>query len=172
MTTRSGVVNNVPTLNLNHAVLFVTDVDRARDFYTNVLDFEVMSNEPRMRAVFLTAPGSDNHHDLGLFGGSQPKQAARSAGLYHLAWELDDVRDMIYYRDKLAAANALSGQSHHGVTISLYGFDPDGNEFEIMWTLPRQAWGEYENKGVVMPLDLEAEVARWSSDGDAGALQS
>lgn len=152
----------MPTMNLNHAVLFVTDVDRARQFYTDVLEFDVKADEPRMQAVFLTAPNSTNHHDLGLFGGSAPKQPVRSAGLYHLAWEVDDVTDMIHYRDKLMAAGALSGQSHHGVTISLYGFDPDGNEFEIMWTLPRDAWGEYEDKGVVMALDLEAEVARWS----------
>lgn len=159
------------TMNLNHAVLFVTDIDRARVFYTEVLGFEVMSNEPRMQAVFLTAPGSDNHHDLGLFGGSAPKAGARSAGLYHLAWELENVEDMILYRDRLVAADALSGQSHHGVTISLYGFDPDGNEFEIMWTLPRHAWGEYADRGVVMPLDLEAEVTRWSSEKARSAIE-
>jgi catechol-2,3-dioxygenase len=163
--TTTLVETAVTRMNLNHAVLFVTDVERALDFYTNVLDFEVLSREPLMQAVFLTAPGSDNHHDLGLFGGSAPKQPTRTAGLYHLAWEVEDVTDMLAFRDKLRDAQALSGQSHHGVTISLYGFDPDGNEFEIMWTLPRDAWGEYADKGVVMPLDLEAEVARWSEAG-------
>ncbi|HMJ79979.1 MAG TPA: VOC family protein, partial [Candidatus Dormibacteraeota bacterium] len=49
----------------------------------------------------------------------------------------------------------------HGVSKSLYGADPDGNEFEIMWRVPREAWGEYERRGAVLPLDLEAEVARW-----------
>lgn len=149
-------------MNLNHSVLFVTDVQRARDFYTGVLDFDVMTDEAAMQAVFLTAPGSDNHHDLGLFGGAAPKGRDHVAGLYHLAWEVADVEDMVYFRDKLRANNALTGQSHHGVTISLYGVDPDGNQFEIMWTLPREAWGDYAEKGVVMPLDLEAEVARWS----------
>ncbi|HEY5890741.1 MAG TPA: VOC family protein [Acidimicrobiia bacterium] len=149
-------------MSLNHSVLFVTDVDRSRDFYTGVLDFEVMADEAGMRAVFLTAPGSTNHHDLGLFGGAGPKGPEHTAGLYHLAWEVADVEDMIYFRDKLRANNALTGQSHHGVTISLYGVDPDGNQFEIMWTLPRDAWGEYADKGAVMPLDLETEVAKWS----------
>ena len=68
---------------------------------------------------------------------------------------------MAHYRDRLLEAGALTGQSHHGVTISLYGVDPDGNEFEIMWTLPREAWGEYADRGVVMPLDLDAEIERW-----------
>jgi catechol-2,3-dioxygenase len=165
MRATSSVGLGVTKMNLNHAVLFVTDVERAVDFYSGVPDFEVLSREPRMQAVFLTAPGSDNHHDLGLFGGSAPKQSNRTAGLYHLAWEVEDVTDMLVLRDKLRDARALSGQSHHGVTISLYGFDPDGNEFEIMWTLPRDAWGEYAEKGVVMPLDLEAEIARWSEAG-------
>ena len=167
MTDIGGVGSGVTKMNLNHAVLFVTDVDRAVDFYTNILEFEVLTREPRMQAAFLTAPGSDNHHDLGLFGGSAPKNPDRSAGLYHLAWEVEDVTDMLVLRDRLRDASALSGQSHHGVTISLYGFDPDGNEFEIMWTLPREAWGEYADKGVVMPLDLEAEVALWSETESA-----
>jgi len=34
--------------------------------------------------------------------------------------------------------------------------------------VPREAWGEYANSGVVMPLDLEAELARW---GVGGAVQ-
>lgn len=42
-------------MNLNHAVLFVTDANRASDFYTNVLEFEVMSDEADFNAVFLTA---------------------------------------------------------------------------------------------------------------------
>lgn len=155
------------TMNLNHAVLFVTDVDRAKSFYAEVLGFDVKSDEPQMRAVFLTAPGSVNHHDLGLFGGAAPKTPGHHAGLYHLAWEVADVTDMIDYRNKLQEVGALTGQSHHGVTISLYGVDPDGNQFEILWTLPREAWGEYADKGVVMPLDLEAEVDRWSKRKEA-----
>jgi catechol-2,3-dioxygenase len=59
-------------------------------------------------------------------------------------------------------ADALSGESSHGATLSLYGADPDGNEFEIMWMLPRSAWGEYETKAVVERLDLAAELRRWS----------
>ena len=28
----------------------------------------------------------------------------------------------------------------------------------MMWSVPREAWGEYENKGVVMPLDIDARA--------------
>jgi len=40
--------------------------------------------------------------------------------------------------------NALTGMSDHGATKSLYGKDPDGIEFEVLWRLPREEWGEWE----------------------------
>ncbi len=152
----------MPALRLNHAVLFVSDLARARHFYTEVLGFTVVSDEEGFNATFLRAPESTNHHDLGLFETPGPKSPRGSVGLYHLAWEVGQIEDLVTVRSALSAAGALSGESHHGATVSLYGADPDGNEFEIMWMLPRDSWGEYEDRGVVMPLDLEAEVARWA----------
>ena len=151
----------MPSLSLNHAVLFVSDVNRAKTFYTDLLGFTVTADEAGLNAAFLRAPGSGNHHDLGLFQTPAPKAPRGSVGLYHLAWEVEDIKDLAPIRNVLDGSGHLTGQSHHGATISLYGADPDGNEFEILWMLPREAWGEYENKGVVMPLDLDAEIERW-----------
>ena len=58
---------------------------------------------------------------------------------------------------------APTGASDHGVSKSLYGRDPDGNEFEVMWSVPREAWGEYADQATVLPLDLEAELQRWGA---------
>lgn len=153
----------MPSLNLNHAVLFVSDLQSALEFYEDVLGFTVAANEERMNAAFMRAPGSENHHDLGLFETPAPRPPRGSVGLYHLAWEVDRIQDLATVRDALAGSGSFTGQSHHGATISLYGADPSGNEFEVMWMLPREAWGEYEDKGVVMPLDLDAEIERWST---------
>jgi len=60
-----------------------------------------------------------------------------------------------------AALGALTGASDHGVSKSLYGADPDGNEFEIMWSVPASAWGEFAEHAAILPLNLEAELARW-----------
>lgn len=159
---RSSVPIYVPSLSLNHAVLFVSDLEKTRSFYVDVLGFTVAASEERFNATFLRAPGSDNHHDLGLFETPAQKPPRGSVGLYHLAWQVESIEDLAAIRDSLSEAGALTGQSHHGATISLYGADPSGNEFEVMWMLPREEWGEYEDKGVVMPLDLDAEIARWS----------
>jgi catechol-2,3-dioxygenase len=154
----------VPVRRLNHAVLFVSDLDRAVAFYEEAFGFTVVAREPRAGAAFLRAAGSDNHHDLGLFavGTGAPRPPRGSVGLYHLAWQVATVDDLAAARATLAGLGALSGESSHGATKSLYGADPDGNEFEVMWMLPREAWGEHESSAVVERLDLAAEVTRWS----------
>ena len=117
----------------------------------------------------MRSPDGDNHHDLGLFsvGPDAPRPPRGSTGLYHLAWEVPTIDDLAVAARVLSEAGALGGSSDHGVSKSLYGADPDGNEFEIMWRVPREAWGEYADKGVVLPLDLDAEVRRWGAAGAA-----
>ncbi len=41
------------------------------------------------------------------------------------------------------------------------GEDPDGHEFEIMWQVPREEWGELEYKAIVAPLNLAWELERY-----------
>jgi catechol-2,3-dioxygenase len=150
---------------LNHAVLFVRDVDRAAEFYRTVFGFEEMERPIGMRAAFMRSPIGGNHHDLGLFevGPDAPRPPRGSVGLYHLAWEVPTIEDLAAAARELSAAGAMSGASDHGVSKSLYGRDPDGNEFEVMWQVPREAWGESAEQATVMPLDLEAELARWGT---------
>ena len=164
----------VSPVRLNHAVLFVADVDRAVRFYTEVFGMDVVVHEPRMNAAFLRLPRSGNHHDLGLFGvGGDPDGGAtrrRGPGLYHLAWQLDTIDELAAAREAVIAAGAYTGESSHGATKSIYGADPDGNEFELMWMLPRAQWGEFEHTATVERLDLAGEVARWSGVPTAGEL--
>jgi catechol-2,3-dioxygenase len=150
---------------LNHAVLFVRDADAAADFYRRAFGFEELSRPQGMRAAFMRSPAGGNHHDLGLFEvGPQAARPPRgSVGLYHLAWEIDTIEGLAEMAQRLRELGALSGASDHGVSKSLYGRDPDGNEFEVMWQVPREAWGEYADQATVMPLDLDAELARWGS---------
>jgi catechol-2,3-dioxygenase len=75
------------------------------------------------------------------------------------------IEDLAEAAAQLANLDALTGQSDHGATKSLYGADPDGNEFEVMWMVPRDQWGERDRQAVVMPLDMEREVARFGAAG-------
>src|SRR5439155_24416071 len=151
----------VPVTRLNHAVLYVSDIERSADFYTRAFGFEEIGREGPM--AFFRAAGSSNHHDLALFGvGPAASQPARGAvGLYHLAWAVPAIADLAAAASTLTEHHALTGMSDHGATKSLYGQDPDGIEFEVMWLVPRDEWGEYERRALVMPLDLNRELARF-----------
>ena len=163
---------SIGPVRLNHAVLFVEDLARAERFYTEVFGMVVAAREPRANAAFLRLPRSGNHHDLGLFGvgPSAPPKRRGGIGLYHLAWQVDTIDELEQARRTLAEAGAYTGESSHGATKSVYGADPDGNEFEIMWMLPRDQWGEYENSAPIDRLDLAAELSRWSGVGTAGTI--
>ncbi len=149
---------------LNHAVLFVTDVSRSLRFYQEVFGMELIGPSFGDRAAFLRLPKSANHHDLGLFAAPPLDRPSwrRAPGLYHLAWQVDTIDELAECLQVLSSAGALVGSSDHGATKSLYGADPDGNEFEILWMLPQADWGEYGTAAVVEPLNLEAEIKRWS----------
>ena len=144
---------------LNHAVLYVADAERAAAFYRDVLGFEIVVEFPG--AAFLRAAGSPNDHDLGLFGlgAGATKPRGRSVGLYHLAWQVDTIEELAALRTVLAQVGSLVGESDHHVSKSLYAQDPDGNEFEVMWAVPR---GEWTGDVGTVRLDLDAELARWA----------
>ena len=156
---------NIPVARLNHAVLYVRDLDRSVDFYRRAFGFEEIAREGGMVA-FLRAAGSDNHHDLGLMavGADAAQPTRRAVGLYHLAWEVPMIEDLAAAAAVLTELDALTGMSDHGATKSLYGKDPDGIEFEVMWMVQRDQWGEHERRAVVRPLDLQREVDRFGGD--------
>lgn len=154
----------IPARRLNHAVLFVSDPDRSITFWITALDMSVVARESGANAAFLKLNRGENHHDLGLFGLGEraTKPNGRNVGLYHLAWQVDTIDELSGARRTLDQLGALTGQSSHGATKSVYGIDPDGNEFEIMWLLPYEAWGEYEHAAPVEVLDMAAETDRWT----------
>jgi catechol-2,3-dioxygenase len=148
---------------LNHLVLYVRDAQRAMRFYRDVLGFSIVEM-PSDQAVFMRANGSDNHHDLGLFGiglDAPPPSTGRQVGLYHAAWEVASIHDLAHARDELTRAGALVGESDHGNSLSLYSKDPDGNEFEVFWMVPRDEW---DKRGFgTRRLDLASELATRSN---------
>jgi catechol-2,3-dioxygenase len=133
--------------------LWVADVERSVRFYCDVVGLEVQRRLPH--AAFLKIPGSTDDHHLGLF--EQPDVRPPDDGaarMYHAAWEVADITDLVRARQRLIEAGALVGSSDHGVSLSLYAKDPDGLEFELFWTVP----GGTSVR--TRALDLEAELAR------------
>ena len=165
----------MPITRLNHAVLFVRDLERSVAFYAEVLGFRRLAAMDGLRgAAFLQAPGSTNDHDLGLFelgAGAGPSRAGQSTvGLYHLAWEVDTLDELEQIQSRLARHDALVGASDHGSTKSLYGRDPDGLEFEIAWIVPAELLDDeaLAARKTIRPLDLTREKQRYGAHTKGG----
>ncbi len=163
----------MPVQRLNHAVLYVRDVDRSVAFYRSVLGFRTVTEIPG-RAAFLQAEGSTNDHDLGLFalgpGAGDPTAGRTTVGLYHLAWEVDTLDELERLSDALAAHGALVGASDHGTTKSLYGRDPNGLEFEIVWIIPADLLDDdaRDARKRIGRLDIAREKARFGGQTRGG----
>ena len=161
---------------LNHAVLYVNGLAREVEFYTTTLGFEVRMEVPG-RAAFLRAPGSVNDHDLGLFdigAGSAQDHGADGrpqVGLYHLAWEVGTLDELVETRKKLLDAGALVGESDHRVSKSLYAKDPSGIEFEVLWRVPLEDWDAEQSLpgGFTVPLDWDRTLSRWDTHQKTGS---
>ena len=134
---------------------------------------ELVSREAGVNGAFLRLPRSGNHHDLGLFGiaGAVPQPAGQWASTTWPGSSTPSTNSSSSARS-CSMSGAYTGESSHGATKSVYGVDPDGNQFEIMWMLPRDEWGVYESSAVVERLDLATEFDTWSGTRTAGDLRA
>jgi catechol-2,3-dioxygenase len=163
----------MPIFRLNHAVLYVRDLERSVAFYRDVLGFRTVMTMGGA-AAFIQAPGSTNDHDLGLFqigpAAGSSEAGRRTVGLYHLAREIDTLGEMERLAGRLAEAGAMVGASDHGTTKSLYAKDPDGLEFEVAWIVPADLLDDdaLAARERIGPLDLEREKQRYGADTKGG----
>ena len=145
---------------IGHVHLKVSDIDRALDFYTGVLGFQ-LTQRFGDEAAFVAA--GDYHHHIGLNtwqskGGPPP--APGTTGLFHLAVLYPTRRELAEALRRVRDAGIpLDGASDHGVSEALYLRDPDGNGIELYWDRPRDQWPRdpADPDGVAMftaPLDL------------------
>ena len=124
---------------LGHILLRVLDLERSKKFYSEVLGFHILEEDPAHGGTFMALPGQS--HAIDLFQAKDLEAAARQTpgvrGLGHIAFRVDS-------EDALREAYATLKE--HGVEItrtidhvsqkSVYFNDPDGNTLEIYYELP------------------------------------
>lgn len=162
-----------PQVRIGHVHLKVANLQRALDFYCDVLGLGIVQRFGS-EAAFLSAGGYHHHIALNTWdslGGAPP--SARTTGLYHLA---------ILYPTRLALADALrrliaagvplDGAADHGVSESLYLRDPDDNGVELYRDRPQEQWPHTAEGNLAMytrQLDLRGLLAEIVSMEDAVA---
>jgi catechol 2,3-dioxygenase len=152
-----------PRVDIGHVHLKVADIDRAVDFYRDILGFDVMQRYGS-EAAFLSAGGY--HHHLGLNtwesrGGSPPPPG--TTGLYHVAIRYPDRRTLGDALRRLADAGwPVDHGTDHGVSEAIYLRDPDENGIELYRDRPESEWPRDDAGKLAMvnaPLDLDALLA-------------
>jgi catechol 2,3-dioxygenase-like lactoylglutathione lyase family enzyme len=122
---------------IGHVLLRTSDMERSRRFYTTILGFEVVEEDPEHGGIFMALPG--HGHTLDIFP-ADPAAAPLTeggVGVHHIAFQVDSDQ---------ALTDAYFGLLEHGVKIaravdhvsqkSVYFRDPDGNLLEIYYELP------------------------------------
>jgi catechol 2,3-dioxygenase len=146
-----------PRVDIGHVHLKVSDLERALDFYSGVLGFEVMHRYGE-QAAFIAAGGYHHHIGLNTWESKGAPPAPRhSTGLYHTAIRYPDRKTLAdAVRRVLDAGIPLTGASDHGVSEAIYLNDPDGNGVELYCDRPRDRWPD---EMFTAPLDLAALLA-------------
>ena len=149
---------------IGHVNLRVADLDRATDFYCNVLGMNVSCYGPTIGVPTVFLAFGDYHHHLALtwFYGDKNK-SNYVAALNHFA---------IVYPDELSLAKAVSkvlehgdlidDARDHGGTLSVYLRDPDGNGIELYCDRPRSRW--FDARGQLIVDSEPFDMKRWLSD--------
>ena len=124
---------------LGHILLRVLDLDRSKKFYSEVLGFKVLEEDPEHGGTFMALEGQS--HAIDLFQVKDADAALRQTpgvrGLGHIAFRVEREEDL---------KDAYASLREHGVEItrtidhvsqkSIYFNDPDGNTLEIYYELP------------------------------------
>ena len=151
--------------------LTVADLDRARDFYRDVIGLTEL--EPSDGVVRLGAGGDSSVPIVELVGNPDaPARPPGTSGLFHLAILVPSRPDLARALQRVAEMGwRLSGASDHLVSEALYLSDPEGNGIELYRDRPRDHWPL--RAGVLqmdtLPLDLDGVLGELRrEDADAG----
>lgn len=127
---------------LGHVVLYVSDLERSRRFYRDLLGWREIGGLGAWAVAFSSGR---THHELLLIevgSDAAPIPDGPRVGLYHFGLKVgttdDELRKAV---DQLRAAGVpILGMSDHTVTHSVYIADPDGNEIELYIDVQPEVW--------------------------------
>lgn len=124
---------------VGHVVLKMRDLEAAKWFYGQVLGMHISSESPK--AVFFRF--GDYHHDIGVFKVTEEADPPKEdqVGLGHIALVVDNLESLLGIHERLKALGVtVEATLDHGMTWSLYVYDPDHNVVEIYCEVPEYDW--------------------------------
>lgn len=124
---------------LGHLVLRANEIDVSENFYTSILGLHVTTRRPTGTMIFMSAR-DDASHELALIKSDDIADSATHS-LAHFAWEMESIEDVKEIHQKcISEGIEIKNVADHGVSLGFYIEDPDGNEIEIFYEMPRSSW--------------------------------
>ncbi len=123
-------MQGIPT-QLGHVALRVRDLDRAVEFYRDVMGLTLHAKHAK---VAFLGVRPDASHEIALFAlpPDAPGPDAGRVGMYHMAWEMASFDDLEQFHARLLEKKAnIVGYSDRQSNVMFQ--DPDGNEIEAIW---------------------------------------
>jgi catechol 2,3-dioxygenase-like lactoylglutathione lyase family enzyme len=132
---------------LGHFGIFVQDMPKMVDFYTNGLGMTVTDRGPDDRIVFLSAQPSAEHHEIAL--AKSPDQKTDAGQISFRVATLADLKAL--YRKVRDYGCRFDRIVNHGIAFGCYFRDPEENRVEIYWPTGIDYPQPYAD-----PIDIEA----------------
>jgi catechol 2,3-dioxygenase len=145
---------------VGHLVLSVKDVKRSRRFFEEILGFPVVAQNER-GMVFFSTDVKDNHHMLALM---QAKEGVATptrdhVGMQHVSFELGSFAELQEAWRVLKKHDVpIDHTVFHGVSKSVYFFDPDGNRLELYVNVPEEEYKKSVPHGYSRYGEIEDEL--------------
>ena len=129
--------------NVGHVVLKVRDLERAVQFYRDVLGLKEVARGSFGRPMAFFSAG-ENHHDIAVIevGPEAPRAEPGGGGLYHVALKIGTTLDELRAAKAHLEAHGITrlGVMNHRVSQSIYLNDPDGNGLELYVDADPSIW--------------------------------
>ena len=143
---------------LGHVNLFVKDMERSMQFYSEVLGLHTNAIRPGF-AAFMSADQEQSHEIALMHLGPDAQSLDKNrVGLNHVAWRMDTFEDLKELYRNLKGRGIEPGIGDHGISLGIYFQDPDGNGNEAYFELPREEWPEKKDRDIFaggFPYSLE-----------------
>ncbi|PLB35004.1 VOC family protein [Aspergillus candidus] len=125
----------------------------------------------------------DEHHRLVIVNDPSHRHVddrKTAVGIYHIAFSLNSLSDLVRsYEQKKALGILPHWPVNHGMSTSMYYFDPDGNEFELQvdnFRTPKEAVEfmaseEYAQNPIGVDIDVDEFIRRVRSGEDEAEIK-
>lgn len=178
MVQENGISNSKRPTKLAHIVYRTRRFSEMLEWYQAVFDARIQYQNPAL--AFMTY--DDEHHrlllaDMAILQPDGTETDNKGAiGVDHVAYTYESLGDLFANYSRLKELGITPYWSvHHGITVSMYYADPDGNQMEFQvdcFDTGEKATTFFAEKWDANPIGVEFDADEWLSQMQAGLPES